>query len=398
MNWRYVQRITSLALASLAMLVITVTGGGSASAQEADDPAPKFSLALLDTEGTYFDLTLAQGETQQVQVEVRNTGTADGDAYLYLADVTTRVNGGMSVGLAGEPVNGPARWIDFSEETLPLAAGATFTQTLTISVPDDATPGEHLTSIVIQDAGDLADSDSDVMLRTVSRQALGILVTVPGPVTAALEIGAAGNTTVGDHSVVTFQATNSGNVRLRTTGEFTLADTDGQEVFSTPVEYSSIYAHTSATLEVPLDVLLEPGDYTASLQLEDNVHGLQTASGALALNVPVPEEPVVADPQAPEAVAESGSEQPVTSGNDGIPTWTLLVAIPAAVVLGALIAVVGLRRRSKPEIAVQQAAVARPVVASDTPARKPATVRRMMPPGRAGENRISPSASQDRTD
>lgn len=392
MNRRYVKPVTSMALAILAIMFVLSAGGPGASAQENAEPAAKFSLTPVGITGSFFDLAMSPGETQQIEVSVSNTGTADGEALLYMADVTTRVNGGVAAGLAGEPVSSPGLWIDGVEETVAITAGESVTRTFTVEVPDDAAAGEHITSFVVQSAGSAVESEAEagVMLKTVSRQALPVLVTVEGTVAPALEIGAAEHATAGGSSIVTFTVDNPGNVRLKTSGELTITDSAGDEILRTPVTYNSIYAGDSATFEAPLGFLLQPGDYTVSMWLEDGTHGVRAESGSLALTVPVP--PVAAQPANPSTsnqTAETGTaSQPVIETQaGGLPTWALLVAIPAAVILGVMLAFLMMKRRMQPASAV--ASTHLKMVVREIPpvvVNQRVPVRQIVPPGRKGEN------------
>jgi hypothetical protein len=143
----------------------------------------------------------------------------------------------------------------------------------------------------------------------------------------------------------------------------------------------SIYAGTDTQVEVSLPELLPAGDYTVTLWLEDSEHGVRAESGPLLISIPVLEAP--RQIPAPETATDPAAASVVEIQTTGIPTWALLVAVPVAIVLGVLIALVvvlGMRRRSKPAAEMLQPVL---VVAAPPVARsRPAIVRQMTPPSR----------------
>lgn len=361
MTWHRMKTVSSTALAFLIVVLALSVAYADVHAQESQELAPRFSLSPVNAGGDYFDLTLSPGDTRQIDVEIHNTGTAAGRVSIYTANVTTRVNGGVAAGLAEETTSGPSLWLDLVEETVSLEAAATVTKTLTIRVPDDAAPGEHMMSIVVQEASDNVNTDSasGVELKTVSRQALPILITLPGTITPALNLGSVEHTVAGGRSVVVFTASNTGNVRIRPTGDVTIADNNGNELARTTVQYASVYAGTNTTLEVPLDFLLEPGDYTANLQLDDSTHNSTFESGPLPLRIE--QSDVAAAKNSQGTGSTNGTEAPTAVETEvvGIPTWTLLVAIPVAIVAGVVIALGTVqlsRRRARPDVDAPQSA------------------------------------------
>lgn len=366
-------------------LTVTILLGplvADVSAQETDEPETRLNVKPVNTSGSFFELTMSPGETQQIEVELGNHGEAAVDARTFAADAYTIINGGLGIRLDGEPTSGATRWLDYPAETLTLEPGAAIRRTFEVSVPADATPGEYLTALVIQNAEPTGGNTSGVGFRQVNRQAISVAIDIPGERAPELGIGSAEHRMTSGLSVIRTGVENLGNVHLRPSGEFTLTGPAGTELFNVPTSMRSVYADTNTQVEVSLPELLPAGEYIVTLWLEDSEYGVRAESGPLPLSIPA----LVAPQPAP--VADPAAEPVIETQIVGIPTWALLVAIPAALLLGALIAlgiVLGSRRRSKLAATSQPVAVTRqddearavPPVASN-----PAVVRRMTPPSR----------------
>lgn len=372
------------------------------SAQEANEAETRLSIKPVNVSGSYFELTMSPGETRQIEVELANLGEETVDARAFAADAYTIINGGLGVRLDGEPTSGATHWLDYPAETLTLEPGAAIVRTIEVSVPDDVTPGEYLTALVIQNAVPTgADNSGGVSVKQVNRQAIAVAIDVPGERAPELTIGSAEHLMVAGLSVIRTGVENPGNVRLRPSGEFTLIGPDGAEISRLPIAMDSVYAGTDTRIEVSLPELLPAGDYTVSLWLEDSEYGARAEAQSLLVSIPVLEAPQQIP--APAPVTDPATEPAATTQTTGIPTWAVLAAIPAAVILGALIAtgcVLGIRRRSNGSNTPQPAAISQHVVTREVPppapARKQATVRQMTPPSRA--NQGNPSISQGNFD
>lgn len=334
-------RVLGIGLALLLALLLGSSGAGAAGA-----PA-KLSLKPVGVQGGYFTLTMNPGETRQLTVELLNSGGATTPARTYPADAYTLVNGGFGARLDGQPTSGTTRWIDYQAETLDLAPGKPVTRTFHVAVPAGTKPGEYLTSLVIQHARPVSGSDNGgISLSQVVRQVIAVSIDVPGPRTPALAIGGVSDKTAGGKSVIRFEVDNPGNVRLKPAGEFTLADSTGAELSHAPVRMDSVYAGDRTALEIPLDRLLDPGDYVASLSLKDATTGAQAASGPLRLTVTKPVEPTAVAGTGSHSQEVSVARRAVDRVTQGTSLFALaVVAGVVVVILVLLLLAIGLRRR-----------------------------------------------------
>jgi hypothetical protein len=293
-----------------------LAGLASAISAHAEGSAVKLGIKPVGMSESYFTLTMAPGETQEFTVELGNFGADTTKARTYAADAYTIVNGGFGAKLDGEPTSGTTRWLDYTADTIELAPGTGINRTFKVAVPAATTPGEYITSLAIQNA-DIASATTtgSVGIRQVTRQVIAVAITVPGPREPHLEVGAATYRTIAGNSFIAIAVKNSGNVRLKPSGEFVLSDASGAEVSRYPVVMDSVYAGTETFVEVPFAGRLNPGEYMAALALSDSAQQVQVAARPGSLTVPKVEvegavQPIGAVPQpaainqAPTAAAE----------------------------------------------------------------------------------------------
>jgi hypothetical protein len=287
-------RASRLAIVGLVGLLLAVVAPNAALAQ-----ATRIKLALqpIGQTGSFFDLTLRPGETRRLAVAISNAGTAAITARTYASDVYTIIDGGFGARLRDEPQTGVTGWLDYRTDVVGLAIGESIRQTFQVAVPRDTGPGEYITSLVLENEDPIRDS-GPVALDQIVRQAIAVVISVPGLRAPALSIGRASHAVVAGKSVVAIAVGNPGNVRLKPLAAFTLRDAAGLQVSQGTLAMDTFYAGTSTSIEVPLDRLLLPGTYTVRLSLDDAVQRARAAGVA---------EFVVEPPPAP-----------ITSGEDAI--------------------------------------------------------------------------------
>ncbi len=279
-----------------------------------------------------------------MRVELANVASSPRTVRTYAADVFSIINGGFGGRLRDAPPTGMTEWLEYQPEVLDLDAGERVRRSIAIAVPADAIPGEHITSIVLENDEPIRGS-GPVAIDEVIRQAVAVVVTVPGRRLPELTIGAARHLIVADRSTVSIAIANPGNVRLKPVVSFTLFDAAGARVSHATVPMDTVYAWTDTSIEVPLASLLEPGIYTIRLSLDDADQGAHADAAAIELVVEAPP---------PDALvgAPGTGLAPVDQGGPAVPTdlaW-LATALGGGLVLAGLAGLgaayfVGRRRR-----------------------------------------------------
>jgi hypothetical protein len=333
-------RAARLVILGLVGLLLALVAPTAALAQ-----ATRIKLALqpIGQTGSFFDLTLRPGETRRLAVEISNAGTAAIATRTYASDVYTIVDGGFGARLRNEPQTGVTHWLDYRTDVVGLSVGEAVRRMFRVAVPRNAGPGEYITSIVLENEDPIRDS-GPVALDQIVRQAVAVVITVPGLRAPALSIGRASHSVVAGKSVVAIAVGNPGNVRLKPFAAFTLRDAAGLQVSQTNLPMDTFYADTSTSIEVPLDRLLLPGTYTVRLSLDDAIQGVR-ATGVADF--------IVEPPPAPIASGEDailGLIPVIQVGPSGASLPAIVIGI-TAVGLG-LVSLIGLlsfvlRRRSR---------------------------------------------------
>ena len=269
----------------LTLALAAGCGIGSAGAQsdgtlieDSRDAEPAFAIAPSgEVEGAYFAETMKPGETQTLTVALVNAAETTFHAKTFAADAYTIVNGGMGVREDGSEATGVTTWVDYPAETLNLDPKSTIERSFTVTVPDDAPPGQHLTGIVLQTAEPLPISGSTT-LNQILRKTVAVFITVPGPVQPDLIVGEVSLVPGEGWNALAVEVANTGNVLVRPTGSVVLRDGSGAVVLTAPVEMGAIYAGHDTMLEIVIGAPLPPGDLAVDVKLTDEERGLVVAA------------------------------------------------------------------------------------------------------------------------
>ena len=259
-----------VAVLGVALLVL-------ASPASAEVDGVELGLVPVGQPGPFFDISMRPGETRTLEVEIANHGSNRITARTYATDVYTIINGGFGGRLRGEAATGTTLWLDYESERFDLAVGDRSLRSFTVTVPRDAGPGEYITSLILENEDQVAHDGAVAALQVV-RQALGVVVTVPGQRSPAMEVGQAQHKVVAGRSVLSVAVSNPGNVRLKPIVELTLRDADGDTVSQASVRMDTFYAVTDSTVEVPLDALLRAGTYAIEVAFEDVAQSISSTA------------------------------------------------------------------------------------------------------------------------
>ena len=272
---------------TLVALLIMLAAGTILPARQAfavDEEMPKLGIQPVDSDSIFFSEEINPGKTKTLKVELSNVGKNDVQILTYAADVYSLVNGGLGVKLADEGTSGTTAWLDYPTQTIDLPHSAGQVVEFTISVPKETTPGEYVTSLVIQNAKPIEGSGG-VSMNQILRQAIAVAINVPGDEAPALEIG-----TIAYHDnpiidSLLIEVRNTGNIHLKPAGTVKVVDASGASVLEVNVGMDSVYAGMSTMLEIGLTEPLASGDYSVSVDLKDEKRGGEAAVRDLTMNV-----------------------------------------------------------------------------------------------------------------
>jgi len=308
------------------------------SAAAVDEPPVKLSISPVGGQGSFISVELEPGEQRSLDLLLGNHASAAILARTYAADAYSLVNGGFGARLHGDPTTGPTLWLTYPTEELEIQAGSGVERAVRVAVPPGTPPGEYVSALVIENAQALPGSGG-MAFDQVLRQAIAVVVTVPGPTQAMLQLGPAEHRWVTATSVVRLGIANEGNVLTKPAGEVVIANEAGSVVETLGVVLDSVYGGTSSLIEVALTEPLSPGRYMADVVLADPNRNVQAAASDLPFVVDGP-------PPAP-GPADAGA----LALTDGFPAW-LGIAIGIVGIMACAIVLLGIvaamrRRRAR---------------------------------------------------
>jgi hypothetical protein len=233
------------------------------------ETGPQFLLHPLDqSDGSYFSLEAEPGSTHELTAVIGNVDNEPLSLRTYAGDAFTLVNGGFGVREEDEPVEDVGMWLDYPAETLDFAPGEGIERSFTVTVPEDAAPGEYIAGIVLQTAEPL-EIEGSAMFNQIVRKSVAVFITVPGGITPQFEVGAPEIQANVAGSRVVVPIINSGNTLVKPSGELVLTDANGNAAFTQPFAMGSVYAGMETTLEVPLPPALPEGEYQVTATFTD---------------------------------------------------------------------------------------------------------------------------------
>ena len=315
--------------ASATTTAPTTTDGGSIGIQLLDVPAD----AVNDPRARQYIVDqLEPGTTIERRVQISNTtaGTLTIQAYSAAASITD----GAFIGSEGRTANDLSSWTTLSEPELVVPANSTVIDTVTLSIPADAAPGEKYAAIWAE-----ASNDSN-SVQIVNRVGVRMYVSVGGDNAPGssfdIESMTASRNDDGK-AVVTAQLHNTGGRALDIAADLTLAAASGS-LSAGP--YPSTRGTTIAPGDTQEVVVTVPDDIDA----EPWNASITVTSGVLS-------ETFEAELTFPKA----GKGDAVEASNaGGFPLWlTILLAIVVLLVVAAA-ALAALTIRKRRALALQK--------------------------------------------
>jgi hypothetical protein len=269
MSLRIVVATFLLAVGCIPALTRAQSTPEAASSTPQLETGPQFLLHPLDqSDGSYFTLEAEPGSTHTLTAVIGNVDDEPLSLRTYAGDAFTLVNGGFGVREEGDPVEDVGTWIDYPAETLDFEPGEGIERAFTVTVPEDAEPGQYIAGIVLQTAEPL-EIEGSAMFNQIVRKSVAVFITVPGEMTPQFELGTPEiQANVAGNRVVV-PVTNSGNVLVKPAGELVLTDASGNAAFTQPFTMGSVYAGMETTLEVPLPPALPEGEYEIAATFTD---------------------------------------------------------------------------------------------------------------------------------
>lgn len=272
-----VTMIFSSAMPALALQDNAATPDASAEGTPTLDAGPSFVIRPLDgADGDYFTLEADAGTTHELTVVLGNADDEPLELLTYVNDAVPMTNGGFAVADPEVPATGPATWIDYPSEIYAFAPTEGVERTFTVTIPDDAEPGQYIAGISLQTAEPL-EVEGSSLFNQIIRKTIAVFIIVPGEQSPAFDLGEPDVVPGARRAQIMIPVNNTGNVLVKPRGELTLRNDAGETVLTAPIAMGSVYAGTTAPLAVSVPSSMPVGDYALSVELTDDETGVTAA-------------------------------------------------------------------------------------------------------------------------
>jgi hypothetical protein len=221
MSGRVLRILALAALVAGAALLGVVPAASPAGALETN------TLGITPVgEADNFHLELLPGEEMERRAVITNRTDDAHHVRVYPVDATVTAQGGFALGERDAPRNGVSAWLQLPVSELTLAPHSSTPLPFRLTVPADATPGDHAGGIVLEtdpkgQPQDLGDNFA-VQLNLVERIGVRVYLTVAGEAVRTLGVGKLTWERTGDGIRFQLPVTNTGNVHLTPEGELRL--------------------------------------------------------------------------------------------------------------------------------------------------------------------------------
>ena len=209
-------------------------------------------------------------------VTVFNLGNEVLTFHVYPTDAVNGTDGSLGFLPSGEPSTGVGTWVSVGQEFVTLEPGMASTIPITITIPDDASPGDHVGGVMASSATGAA-TESGAVIGLDRGVGTRLYMRVNGPLRPELAVegltvdrdGRANPLRGGAN--VSFQIHNRGNVRLSGTHQVTVAGPFGiARNVGEKVNFPEILPGQTISVAVQVDEMPTLGWLSAEVALTAN--------------------------------------------------------------------------------------------------------------------------------
>jgi hypothetical protein len=171
----------------------------------------------------FLDYQMPAGQSLVDQVTVANLTDDEKTFYLYPADAYDTASGGFALRQRTDPQEDAGTWIKLPVTTYTIPPRSAALVPVELSVPPDATPGDHVAGVVAEEVVAPTTTKDSGGLQQIHRVAARVYVRVAGPAAAQLQVSQIAVNQGGlrwpllassNDVTVTYTITNTGNVRV----------------------------------------------------------------------------------------------------------------------------------------------------------------------------------------
>lgn len=255
----------------LILVSIVLFGAFSAIAQSpTGEVPPSGSMAVSPAR---FELEMKPGTEQTVVVNLDyRAGTLSKAPVRIMAslnDWTITKDGRVEYSRANSLPNSASSWLIYTPGEAAVVPGTIHQIRVTIAVPLNATPGDHLTSLIIEQRPESYKNDGNLKQVVVRyRMASVFYIKVPGLTKKGNFENLLAESTSGGF-VVTPVLKNEGNSVIRPSASLTVSDADGKTVTEmTGLEPLPVLGGSETAQPLLIEKQLPPGTYSVKYRVD----------------------------------------------------------------------------------------------------------------------------------
>jgi hypothetical protein len=197
---------------------------------------------------SYFKVQAGPGSFAQAgTIELRNPTSRLLRVVLAPVDGETLGTLGSAYAPPGSRAHGSTLWMKVSRRTIALPAAASVAVPITLRVPSAVQPGDYLSGVSVEALDQRASSvaKKGVSIASISRYAIGVEVSVPGPRHPLITFTGAGIQRQPAGLTFVLRAGNPGNTILQGVHGWVRITRGARVVVSRPIEAGTFVTHTS---------------------------------------------------------------------------------------------------------------------------------------------------------
>jgi methionine-rich copper-binding protein CopC len=258
-------KMRSLALSVLAVSVLPWIASGQSAPTVQEPKIPKLGDVAISP--SRLELPMMPGTEKTVVVNLIYTSGAEASqptrVIAYLGDWNLSEQGKILFYPAGSQPNSASPWLVYSPIEVTVEPGRIHPIRVTISVPKDATPGDHLAALFVEPRPDNIKLEENLkQVQVKFRLAAVFYIMVPNLTRrgSLVSLKAEAN---GSSIAVTPRLKNEGNCHLRPTYSIKVFDQRGGIVAETALTESlPVLAKSEMEMPVSIDKALPAGNYS----------------------------------------------------------------------------------------------------------------------------------------
>ena len=268
-----IQKKNHIRFVSAFLLLFALSTVSPAGRRSTGEPSQEATGSRISLAPARVELEMAPGAETTMVVDLDYNGAAENSQPMRIVaslnDWTIKRNGELEFKKANTLPNSASSWLIYSPAETTVTPGHTHSIRVTISVPKDATPGDHLTALIVEQRPDSIKLNQNRRQIVVHyRMAAVFYIKVP----RLTRRGSLENLRVdanADGVVVIPTLKNQGNSVVRPLTSVKVSDGSGHIVAELPEQESlPVLSGSELAQPIKIDNVLVPGVYSVKYHVD----------------------------------------------------------------------------------------------------------------------------------